>query len=258
MLAVLSPAKTLDLESPLPTRRHSQPRLLDEAVALAEVMAGQDAAELRRLMGISEELALTNVERWRTFTPEHTPATARPAALTFDGPVYRGLDAGHRFDARGWTRAQRTVRILSGLYGVLRPLDLIEAHRLEMGTRLATERGATLVQWWGARPTDLLAEDLAQSPGPPVVVNLASAEYWSVVDEERLGARVVTPRFEDRDRSGRWRVVVVHAKRARGRMAGWLATHPVRSVKALTAFDEGYRHVPDLSTPDEPVFRAVG
>lgn len=240
----------------MPTRKHSQPRLLTQTEELVEVMRGKSPEELSDLMSISDELARLNAQRFADFATPFTPPTARPAIFTFAGDVYRGIDAAHRFDARDLTEAQKTVRILSGLYGLLRPLDLMAPYRLEMGTRLATQRGSTLYQWWGERITALVAEDLAASPGPAVVVDLASQEYSASVDLSALPARVVSPRFEDQGPGGDWKVISFSAKRARGLMAGWLVQHRVRSVKALTDFDEGgYRHVPELSTPDVPVFR---
>ena len=254
MLSVLSPAKSLDFESPLPTTEHTTPRLLEQSVELIDVMRTISPGDLARLMRISEDLAHLNVTRYREFSPEHTPATSRPAVLAFSGDVYQGLVAS-TFGKRDFTEAQKTVRILSGLYGLLRPLDLIQPYRLEMGTRLVTGRGRSLYDWRGTRITDLLREDLAASPGPEVLVNLASQEYFSAIDTDRLGVRVVTPRFEDRNKDGVPRIVSFHAKRARGSMAGWLVRNRVRSVAKLRDFTEnGYHYDEDRSTQDVPVF----
>ena len=254
MLTVLSPAKSLDFESRLPTRKHSEPRLLDETTALIDVMRGKSPADIAALMHISDELAHLNATRYAEFTPEHTAATARPAVLAFNGDVYQGMAAG-TFGERDFTEAQKTLRILSGLYGVLRPLDLIQPHRLEMGTRLATARGRSLYDWWGGRVTDLLRRDLDDSPGSPVLVNLASQEYFGVVDTDALDARVITPRFEDRDRQGTARVVSFYAKRARGSMAAWLVRHRVRTPGRIVDFAvDGYTFDEARSTPDHPVF----
>ena len=256
MLTLLSPAKSLDLDSPLPTRKHTQPRMLPETERLVEIMRRKSPEELGELMGISSELAELNVERYAAFTTPFTPRNARPAVFLFHGDVYRGMDAARRFDARDLGQAQKTLRILSGLYGVLRPLDLIAPYRLEMGTRLATNRGDSLYAWWGSRLTEQIAADLAASPGPAVVVNLASTEYSSAVDLDSLDARVVTPRFEDQNPKGDWKVIAFAAKRARGLMAGWIVQHRVRSVRALRDFaEDGYELVPELSRPDAPVFR---
>lgn len=255
MLALLSPAKTLDLESRLPTRKRSRPRLLDEAAQLVDVMRALPPSEVAELMSLSDDLAALNVQRYAEWSVEHAPRGSRPAALLFDGDVYRGLAARERFGERDWTEAQKTVRILSGLYGVLRPLDLTQAYRLEMGTRVRTERGGSLYEFWGDTVTDLVAADLAESPGPDVVVDLSSREYSAVVRQDRLAARVVTPRFLDPDRSGTLRVLSFPAKRARGELAAWLVVNRVRSVRALRDFDAaGYRYDADRSTPDEPTF----
>ena len=256
MLAVLSPAKTLDLDSRLPTKKSTQPRLLQHSEQLIEVLAPKSPGEVAALMHISEDLAALNVQRYLDFAPPFTPGNARPAVLTFDGDVYRGLAAAQRFGARDYTEAQKTLRILSGLYGVLRPLDLMQPYRLEMGTRLQTPRGRSLYDFWGDTITRLLADDVADSPGARVLVNLASDEYFSAVRPAELDARVISPRFEDEDTRGRYRVVSFFAKRARGEMAAWLVTRRVRSVAALKGFDAaGYTYCDQVSSPDRPVFR---
>jgi len=255
MLALLSPAKSLDYESPLPTRKHSEPRLLDEAERLIDLLRGLSASDVAALMGISDELAALNAQRYADFTTPFTPANARPAVLAFAGDVYQGLAARERFGERDYTEAQKTLRILSGLYGVLRPLDLLQPYRLEMGTRLRTPRGATLYDWWGDRISEVLRDDLAASPGAPVVVNLASDEYARAVRPAVLGARIISPRCEDTDARGRRSGVSFSAKRARGELAAWLVLHRVRTPGALTGFDAaGYRYDPDASASDRPVF----
>lgn len=254
MLTVISPAKSLDLTSELPTRTHTQPRLVAESAGLIEVLRTKSPEEIADLMRISDDLATLNVTRYREFDVEHTPDNSRPAVLTFAGDVYQGLQAA-TFTQRDFTEAQKSLRILSGLYGLLRPLDLIQPHRLEMGTRLATERGKSLHEWWGTRITDLLAEDLAASPGATVLVNLASQEYFGAVDVERLGTKVVSPRFEDRNKDGVPRVVSFHAKRARGTMAAWLIRNRLRSASALLDFaEDGYTLDEARSTAEVPVF----
>lgn len=254
MLALLSPAKSLDLVSPLPTREHTQPRLLDDTGALIEVMRSLSVSEIGGLMGISDELAALNAQRYADFATPFTPRNARPALFTFAGDVYQGMDAAS-FDARDLTEAQKTIRILSGLYGVLRPLDLMQPYRLEMGTRLRTDRGATLYAWWGDTLTELLRSDLAASPGADVVVNLASQEYFAALQPHQWGARIISPRFEDTNARGRRSVVSFYAKRARGAMAAWLVRHRIRSPKRLANFEvDGYRHDAAASTADRPVF----
>ncbi len=256
MLSVLSPAKSLDFDSRLPTRKHSQPRMLDRASELINVMRSKSVAEISSLMDISEELATLNAERYQDFSTPFSMKNARASVLAFAGDVYQGMAAAERFGERDFTEAQKTVRILSGLYGVLRPLDLMQPYRLEMGTKLRTERGTTLYDWWGDQITDQLRADLAQSPGPQVLINLASKEYFSAVKPEKLGTRVISPRFEDEEGTGRYRVVSFSAKRARGEMATWLVLERARTIKAITDFDaSGYRYDADASSPDEPVFR---
>lgn len=256
MLALLSPAKSLDLDSPLPTRKHTQPRLLDRTQELVDVMRAKSPDEIAELMHLSDDLAELNAERYRDYETPFTRRNARPAVLLFAGDVYQGMNPRERFDERDFTELNKTVRILSGLYGLLRPLDLIQPHRLEMGTGLATDKGKNLYEYWGSTITELVAQDLADSPGPEVLVNLASAEYFGAVDADALDARLVTPRFEDRDAKGNWKVISFSAKRARGEMAGWMVTNRVRSARALTDFDgAGYRYAKDVSTPEVPVFR---
>lgn len=254
MLVLLSPAKSLDLDSPLPTRKHTEPRLLAESGALIDVLRALSVSEVGGLMSISDELAALNAQRYADFSTPFTPRNARPALYTFAGDVYRGMDAAS-FDARDLTEAQKTVRILSGLYGVLRPLDLMQPYRLEMGTRLRTDRGGTLYAWWGDILTGLLRADLAASPGAEAVVNLASEEYFAAVRPEALGGRIVSPRFEDTDARGRRGNVSFYAKRARGSMAAWLVRNRVRTPGALIRFDaDGYRFDAAASSPDRPVF----
>ncbi len=251
---MLSPAKSLDYESKLPTRKHSEPRLLGQSDGLIEIMRTKTPADISQLMHISDDLAHLNATRYAQWSREHTPRNARQAVLAFNGDVYQGMQA-YDFDARDFTDAQKTLRILSGLYGLLRPLDLIEPYRLEMGTKLASSRGRTLYDWWGTQVTDLLAKDLEASPGSPVLVNLASNEYSKVIDRRRLGARVVSPRFEDRDKNGEPRIVSFFAKRARGSMAGWIVRNRVRSAAKLADFDvDGYAYDEARSSKDEPVF----
>ena len=255
MIALLSPAKSLDTESKVVTRKASQPRLLDRSVALIDVMRAKSPDEVADLMHISAELAALNVERYRDFTVPFTKRNARPAVLLFNGDVYQGLDVRRRFGERDFTEAQKVVRILSGLYGVLRPLDLIQPYRLEMGVRLVTERGGSLYDFWADDVTALVNADLATSPGPAVVVNLASVEYFRAIRADALEGRLVTPRFLDADARGRYRFVSFSAKRARGEMAAWMVLNRVRSVRALQRFDgAGYRFDAKRSTPDAPVF----
>ena len=255
MLIVVSPAKALDYSSKLPTRKHSQPRMLDEASPLVEVMRQKSPDEIAALMGISAELAELNFERYTDWEAPFSPADARPALLAFAGDVYQGMDAAATFTERDYTHAQKVLRILSGLYGVLRPLDLMQPYRLEMGSKLATDRGRDLYAYWGERITDTLNADLAASPGPAVVVNLASNEYFRSVDTGRLDGRLVTPSFLDGRGDAEPKIISFFAKRARGAMAGWIIRNRVKSVRGLRDFDGlGYGYDAQRSGADQPVF----
>ena len=254
MLILLSPAKSLDYESKLPTKKFTQPRLLDHATELIGVMRQKSVAEVADLMSISLELADLNARRYAEFAAPFTPKNARPAVFAFDGDVARGM-AAKSFDGRDLAEAQKTVRFLSGLYGVLRPLDLMQPYRLEMGTKLQTSRGDTLYDYWDDVITPTLNADLAASPGPELVVNLASGEYFRSVDAKALAGALVSPRFLDEAPGGDYRIISFAAKWARGAMAAWLVRNRVRSVKALRDFDvAGYRYSGELSTRTEPTF----
>ncbi len=254
MLIVVSPAKSLDYESPLPTAKYSEPELLDRAAELVKIMATKTPDDLRALMGVSAGLAELNVERFQDWERPFTPDNARPALLAFKGDVYLGMDAAGTFSERDYTHAQKTLRILSGLYGVLRPLDLMQPYRLEMGSRLENPYGRDLYAFWGSTIAEHLQEAVAASPGAKVLVNLASNEYFGSVDVDHLGARVITPTFLD-EKNGQYKVIAFFAKRARGAMAGWMIRNRVTSVKGLVDFDDlGYRHDPERSTTDQPVF----
>jgi cytoplasmic iron level regulating protein YaaA (DUF328/UPF0246 family) len=255
VLIVVSPAKALDFESPLPTRKFSEPEMLDRSRELVSIMRGKSPDELSEMMSISPKLGELNFERFHDWSPPFTADNARPAVLAFNGDTYIGLDAPATFDERDYTHAQKTLRILSGLHGVLRPLDLIQPYRLEMGSKVEHGRGGDLYSFWGGDVTDRLSADLASSPGANVLVNLASIEYFSVVQPDRLDGRVISPRFLDAKGDGEHKVVAFFAKRARGAMAGWIVRERISSARALTGFDGlGYRFDPARSTPDEPVF----
>lgn len=239
MIAVLSPAKTLDYDTPLPPVAPTAPRFGAEAAVLARAAARLPQKRLRALMGISPALAKLNHDRFVAFAD----APERPALYAFAGDVYHGLDAA-TLDEAAVDFAQDHLRMLSGLYGLLRPLDLMRPYRLEMGTRWAPRRDR-LTDWWGDRVATALADDLA-AEGSDVVLNLASHEYWAAV-EGRLpaGVRVIAADFrEGPDR----RFVSFTAKRARGAMARWLVEHRVATPADMQAFEwEGYRYVADES-----------
>jgi cytoplasmic iron level regulating protein YaaA (DUF328/UPF0246 family) len=235
MIALLSPAKTLDYKRPLPALETTAPRFAGEAEELAGRAAKLSKTKLMALMSISDTLATLNVERYRHFAD----APERPALFAFAGDVYTGFEA-HSLDEAAIAFAQDHVRILSGLYGLLRPLDAIKPYRLEMGTRWAPGRAKTLVQWWGSRVGDLLGEYLAEE-GSPAIVNLASQEYWAAVAHAVPGgAEVYTIEFmEDGPKGLRFNSFA--AKRARGMMARYLCEHRLTDVDALKGFDsDGY------------------
>ncbi len=252
MIIVLSPAKTLDFESPLVTKKHSEPLFPDRVAELVDIVAAKTPRELGSLMSISDSLAELNFERYQDWEPTFTPENSRPAILAFKGDVYQGFDV-ERFDARDFNYAQRHLRILSGLYGVLRPLDLMQPYRLEMGSRLANPAGENLYSYWGDTITDRLNTDLARTR-PKALVNLASQEYFGSINAQKLDARVITPVFKDL-KNGDYKVISFFAKRARGVMASWLLRNRVDTLKGIADFDgDGYRYSPDDSTTDTPVF----
>ena len=251
----MSPAKSLDYESPLPTRRKTEPRLLARSQELIDLMITKTAPEIERLMSISPALAELNHGRYRDWKLPRTSKLERPALLAFNGDVYTGLDARASFTPADFTRAQKTLRILSGLYGVLRPLDLMMPYRLEMGTRLSNARGRDLYDFWGNTITELLAADLAESPGAKVLINLASQEYFGAVRPSALAAPIVSPVFVDAKGEGSAKIISFFAKRARGVMAGWIIRERISRIADLTSFDgSGYRYVASRSTPERPVF----
>lgn len=252
MLILLSPAKSMDFESPLATTKNSQPRLLEETARVLDRMLQMTPDELSSLMHISAELGELNFRRFQDFTSEHTKQNSRQAMLAYSGDVYQGLAVGQRFDTRDYTEAQKTLRIVSGMYGILRPLDLIQPYRLEMRSKIAIDDAGDMYEFWSDKVNDLLLSDLAESPGPEVLINLASKEYSAVVE---IATPMVSPRFEEYAPNGRRRMVSFFAKRARGEMAAWLIQNRVRSVKDLSSFDrDGYRYDKVRSTKQVPVF----
>ena len=254
MLILLSPAKSLDYDTPLPSGlAHSLPPFRAESAQLIEVLRQKSPQDIASLMKISDTLAALNVARYQAWSPKFSARNARQALLAFNGDVYEGLDA--RTLAPGdldW--AQQHLAILSGLYGVLRPLDWMQPYRLEMGTRLATALGSTLYQFWGPRIAQHLNTRL-QGEAKPTVLNLASQEYFKSVDRKTLQARVVECVFEDWS-GGRYKIISFHAKRARGLMARHAITQRATRPRQLENFDaEGYAFVPAASEPDRLVFR---
>ncbi len=252
MLAVISPAKNLDYQTPTPTSAYTEPQMLAHTQQLVEQCRHLSPAELSSLMGISDKLALLNAQRFADFCLPFSPANARQALFAFNGDVYAGLQA-YDLDERDIEYAQQHLRILSGLYGVLRPLDLMQAYRLEMGTKLTTERGKTLYAFWGDSITQVLNEALQQQ-GDDILVNLASQEYFSAVKPNAIQGQIITPVFKDW-KAGQYKVISFYAKKARGMMVRYLTQSRVRDWQQLTAFNlGGYRFSPEQSTPEAPVF----
>ncbi|KNX43255.1 hypothetical protein ROTO_00440 [Roseovarius tolerans] len=247
MLVVVSPAKKMDMnpvEGVTPTR----PAFRAEAEDLAQVARGLDVGDLQKLMKISENLARLNADRFAEFgTMEE-----KPAALAFAGDTYQGLEAGS-LDADEMDWAQDHFRILSGLYGLLRPLDAIEPYRLEMGSRLATDRGRTLYDYWGDRISRALNAQ-AREIGTDTLINCASQEYFGAVDRAALDLRVITPVFME-EKAGTPKIVSFYAKKARGAMARFVIQHRLTDPDALKDFDTGgYRYNPEMSEGDSMVF----
>jgi cytoplasmic iron level regulating protein YaaA (DUF328/UPF0246 family) len=251
MLIVLSPAKSLDLETPSTTAVASHPAFLDHSAQLIERMRAFSPHELAELMDLSDALSTLNVARYATWTTDL--AEARQAVMTFNGDVYNGLDA-RTLSSGQLDYTQGRVRILSGLYGLLRPLDLIHPHRLEMGTRLDTARGKTLYAFWG----DLITHELnraVQEQGARWLVNCASDEYFKSVRPAGLDVPVITPVFQDY-KNGAYKIVSFHAKRARGMFARYAAVHGITDPQALKAFDvDGYAFAPEASNDARWIFR---
>ncbi len=252
MLTLLSPAKKMNMapaETDVPV---TQPRLRDDTTELATVAKTQTAADLKRLMHISDNLATLNFERFQAFNLDNRSNSAKPAGLAFDGDVYWGLEAVS-LSGETLSYAQDHLRILSGLYGVLRPLDAIQPYRLEMGTRMANGRGKSLYEFWGARIADRLNRDLA-GHADTTVVNLASNEYFKAVDTRALGRNVIGAKFLN-VKDGAARSLMYYAKHARGAMARWIMENRVDRADGLKDFNAGgYKLNAKASTDNELVF----
>ncbi len=252
MLTLVSPAKTLDYESPLSTKTHTLPRFTEHSKMLIETLRKLSVQDVADLMKLSDKLASLNVARYESWQPEHNQENARQAVLAFKGDVYTGLDATS-FSEQDFSFAQDHLRILSGLYGLLRPLDLLEPYRLEMGTKLSNARGDNLYQFWGDIITEALNDELATS-GSEVVVNLASNEYFKAVKPKALRARLITPVFKDL-KNGQYKIISFYAKKARGLMTRYMIQNRIEEPEALKRFDlEGYYFSAEESKGDTWVF----
>ncbi len=252
MLTVISPAKTLDYDTPPVTDRFTQPQYLDHSQELIQILRELAPAQISELMHLSDKLAGLNAARFGSWNPAFTPANAKQALLAFKGDVYTGLDANSLTDA-DFSYAQQHLRMLSGLYGLLRPLDLMQPYRLEMGTKLANARGKDLYAFWGTRISEWLNEALAEQ-GDDILLNLASTEYFSAVKRTALKARIINTEFKDQ-KNGQYKIISFYAKKARGMMSRFVLQERINDPEALKQFDEqGYYYSADHSKPDTLVF----
>lgn len=252
MLMVISPAKTLDFETPPTTERFTQPQYLDHSQELILQLRELSPAQISELMHLSDKLAGLNAARFGSWTPAFSPSNAKQALLAFKGDVYTGL-AAQTLSEADLDYAQQHLRMLSGLYGLLRPLDLMQPYRLEMGTKLANARGKDLYAFWGERISGWLNEALAEQ-GDDVLLNLASNEYFSAVKRSALSARVINTEFRDQ-KNGQYKIISFYAKKARGMMSRFVISERISNPDDLKRFDEqGYRYSKELSKPDKLVF----
>lgn len=252
MLSVISPAKTLDFDSPVTTRKATQPEFLERSQALIEDARNLDPADIRSLMGVSENIAALNHQRFMDWHQPFDKDNARQAILAFKGDVYTGLEA-ETMDATQLAYAQKHLRILSGLYGLLRPLDLMQAYRLEMGLKFANSGGKNLYDFWGESLTGSLNKQLKKT-GTPVLLNLASNEYFKAVKPGALEAEVITPVFKDL-KNGKYKIISFFAKKARGQMARYIIDREINDVAALKKYRvAGYRYNAAESSARELVF----
>ncbi|NHB95108.1 peroxide stress protein YaaA [Photorhabdus stackebrandtii] len=253
MLITISPAKTLDYESPFATEKYSQPELLDQSKQLISICRELTPAQIASLMGISDKLAGLNAARFGEWHADFTPENARQAILAFKGDVYTGMQA-EVFSDRDFDFAQDHLRILSGLYGVLRPLDLMQPYRLEMGIKLENKRGRDLYSFWGDLITEKLNEALAQQ-GDNILVNLASDEYFKSVNTKKLAGKIIKPVFLD-EKNGKYKIISFYAKKARGLMSRFIIQNQLTQSDHLVEFNlDGYTFDESLSKGNELVFK---
>lgn len=253
MLIVLSPAKSLDYETPTTTDKHTLPIFIPESEKLINELKKLSLQEVAELMGLSDKLAALNVARYGEWSKTFTPKNSKQAILAFNGDVYEGLDAPS-LNKKALDYAQDHVRVLSGLYGVLKPLDLMQAYRLEMGTAFKNAVGKDLYAFWGDKITKALKADLEQHSSK-FLINLASDEYFKSVKVSQLGYPVVAPVFQD-EKAGKYKIISFYAKRARGLMTRFIIDNKIEKVEDLKDFNlEGYRFAAKESSAEKPVFR---
>jgi len=252
MKLVISPAKTLDFESAPVTKTHSNPSFLSNSQQLIDQLKELSQADVASLMKLSDKLAALNVARFGSWETPFTPENAKQAILAFKGDVYTGLDAEH-FSEDDFSFAQDHLRILSGLYGLLKPLDLIQPYRLEMGTKFANSRGKNLYEFWDMLLTDTLNKEFSNKK-EPVLINLASNEYFKAIKVKSLQAEIITPVFKDW-KNGQYKMISFYAKKARGLMAAYIIKNRLKDPEQLKCFDsEGYYFSQEQSTGNEWVF----
>ncbi|WP_425054600.1 peroxide stress protein YaaA [Pseudomonas abyssi] len=252
MLMVISPAKTLDYDTPPVIEQSTQPRFVEHSVELIEVLREKSPQDIAKLMSLSDKLASLNVARYGSWERESTPQNAKQALLAFKGDVYTGLNA-EDFSSDDFAFAQQHLRMLSGLYGLLRPLDLMQPYRLEMGTKLANPRGKDLYTFWGERISQWLNEDL-EAQGDQVLLNLASQEYFGAVKPKALNARIIDTVFKDQ-KNGQYKIISFYAKKARGLMARYVIKERLQDPEALKDFNlDGYRFDAASSSENQLVF----
>ncbi len=251
MLLLLSPAKTLDYDSPLATDSFSQPEFTQQAQPLIDKLKEFAPQDIADLMKLSDKLSALNLARYQSWTQTHTQENARPAVLAFKGDVYTGLQA-ENFSEQDFEFAQAHLRILSGLYALLKPLDLMQPYRLEMGTSLNNSRGKSLYDYWGTTITERLNQEIESESD--LVINLASNEYFKSVKPKALKGRLITPVFKDL-KNGQYKIISFYAKKARGLMARYIIKNRIEDAESIKGFDsEGYSFNPELSMGDTWVF----
>ena len=253
MLIVLSPAKSLDYKTPVKVKAPTLPEFVSESAKLIAELKKLSPQEVANLMGLSDQLAALNVGRYRDWSKKFTDENSKPAIYAFNGDVYDGLDV-KSLNAKAIDFAQDHVRILSGLYGALRPLDLMQPYRLEMGTSFKNARGKDLYAFWGERVTDSL-KCILEKQKKPVLLNLASEEYFKVLQAKNLNCPVISPVFQD-GKDGKFKIISFYAKRARGLMARYVVENRITDPADLKGFNlDGYKYVASESKPEKPLFR---
>ena len=252
MMIVISPAKSLYAHAPIQLEKYTEAEFLSEAAKIVSVMKKKKPAQLAKLMDISPKLSELNFQRFQEWSVPFSPENSWQAVLMFNGDVYQGMKA-ETFTAEEFDTAQNNLRILSGVYGLLKPLDLIQAYRLEMGTPVAIARKKNLYEFWKAKITARLREDLSQS-NQNILINLASSEYFSAIDTKKLKARIITPSFKEY-KDGQYQMVSFYAKRARGLMSRFIIQNQISDPEEIKAFvDEGYYFNNQLSKADNWLF----